>query len=346
MKKTLLTLCLLFFSACENEYVENYEQTQSFVEQKAEVLNELDDFSLENIWEFDDIELFYTPQSKSFNLIDKIVSQIENADEKVYLSTYIFTEKRIFAALKNAQKKWIDVRVLMEKNVYKAPFLNNNRYEDLESAWVNVAWADPDDYSLNHTKMLIIDDSVIISTGNYSYSSFAYNREFFMQIWDPDFVSLLTDVYLADFAGDIYTDYDERLIMSPLLTRSKFSTLVSSAQESIQIYSQTFSDDTLEQELSEAVQNWIDVEIIFPELDQISSNQESYDIFTKAWVTVHTMKKPKLHAKAMLIDKKYLYLWSINFSYYSIEENREIWVIITNPEIIDKFLWVYKSDKN
>ncbi len=346
MKKTLLTLCLLFFSACENEYVENYEQTQSFVEQKAEVLNELDDFSLENIWEFDDIELFYTPQSKSFNLIDKIVSQIENADEKVYLSTYIFTEKRIFAALKNAQKKWIDVRVLMEKNVYKAPFLNNNRYEDLESAWVNVAWADPDDYSLNHTKMLIIDDSVIISTGNYSYSSFAYNREFFMQIWDPDFVSLLTDVYLADFAGDIYTDYDERLIMSPLLTRSKFSTLVSSAQESIQIYSQTFSDDTLEQELSEAVQNWIDVEIIFPELDQISSNQESYDIFTKAGVTVHTMKKPKLHAKAMLIDKKYLYLWSINFSYYSIEENREIWVIITNPEIIDKFLWVYKSDKN
>ena len=346
MKKTLLTLCLLFFSACENEYVENYEQTQSFVEQKAEVLNELDDFSLENIWEFDDIELFYTPQSKSFNLIDKIVSQIENADEKVYLSTYIFTEKRIFAALKNAQKKWIDVRVLMEKNVYKAPFLNNNRYEDLESAWVNVAWADPDDYSLNHTKMLIIDDSVIISTGNYSYSSFAYNREFFMQIWDPDFVSLLTDVYLADFAGDIYTDYDERLIMSPLLTRSKFSTLVSSAQESIQIYSQTFSDDTLEQELSEAVQNWIDVEIIFPELDQISSNQESYDIFTKAGVTVHTMKKPKLHAKAMLIDKKYLYLWSKNFSYYSIEENREIWVIITNPEIIDKFLWVYKSDKN
>jgi phosphatidylserine/phosphatidylglycerophosphate/cardiolipin synthase-like enzyme len=50
------------------------------------------------------------------------------------------------------------------------------------------------------------------------------------------------------------------------------------------------------------------------------------------------MKKPKLHAKALLIDDKYLYLGSINFSYYSIEENREIGLIITNPEIIEKFL--------
>lgn len=345
MKKTLFLLCLIFFSSCENEYVQNYEKTQSFIEQKTEVLEELDNFTLENIPEFQNIELFYTPQSKSFNLIEKLTDKIDNATEKVYLSSYIFTEKRVFEAIKKAQKRWIDVRVIMEKNVYKAPFLNNNRYKDLESAWVNVVWSDPDDYSLNHTKMLIVDNEVIISTGNYSYSSFAYNREFFVQIWDPDFVKMLTQIYLADFAWDIYTDYDKRLIMSPLLTRHKFSHMVANAKESIKIYSQTFSDDTLEEELSEALTRWINVEIIFPELDDIASNQESYDIFTKAWVTVHTMKKPKLHAKAMLIDDSYLYLGSINFSYYSIEENREIGVIITNPEIIEKFLKVYNWDK-
>jgi phosphatidylserine/phosphatidylglycerophosphate/cardiolipin synthase-like enzyme len=47
--------------------------------------------------------------------------------------------------------------------------------------------------------MLIIDDEALISTGNYSYSSFAYNREFFMQIRDPDFVEKLTQVFDADF---------------------------------------------------------------------------------------------------------------------------------------------------
>jgi len=47
--------------------------------------------------------------------------------------------------------------------------------------------------------MLIIDNEVIVSTGNYSYSSFAYNREFFIQIRDTDFVNKLTQVFDADF---------------------------------------------------------------------------------------------------------------------------------------------------
>jgi len=346
MKKIFLIFCLVFFSWCEeNAYVENYQKTVQYSEQKVEVLEELDNFSFENIEEFKDIELFYTPQSENFNLLNIFVEKINSATEKVYLSSYIFTEKRIFEAIKNAQKRGIDVRVMMEKNVYKAPFLNNNRYNDLEKAWVNVVWSNPDNYSLNHTKLLIIDDEAIVSTGNYSYSSFAYNREFFINIWDPDFVSLLTETYLADFAGEKNTAYDNRLVLSPLLTRDKFSYMVANAQESIKIYSQTFSDNTLEEELSDAVDRWISVEVIFPELDDIASNQESYDIFTKAWVQVHTMKKPKLHAKAMLVDDRYLYLGSIDFSYYSIEENREIWVIITNPDIIEKFLWVWERDK-
>lgn len=346
MKKILFPIFLiLLLSGCENSYTENYQQQAQYQEVREQVSESLDSFSIENIQAFNDIELYFTPQTKSFNLIDKIVAKITNAQEKVYLSSYIFTEKRVFEALKKAQTRGIDVRVIMEKNVYKAPFLNNTRYKDLESHGVNVVWSNPENYSLNHTKMLIIDDEAIISTGNYSYSSFAYNREFFVEIWDTDFVILLNNIFLADFAGEKYTTYDSRLVLSPTLTRKKFTTLVSSAKESIKIYSQTFSDDTLEEELISAQNKWIQVEIIFPELDDIVSNTESYNIFYDAWVDIFTMKKPKLHAKALLIDNKYLYLWSINFSYYSIEENREIWVLITNPNIIEKFLWVWETDK-
>ncbi len=345
IKIILLLLLIWVFSWCQNEYITHYKKSVDYWNQKTTTLSQLSNFKLEDIQEFQDIKLYYTPQSWSFNLINIITDKINSAEKRVYLSSYIFTEKRIFEALKKAQKRGIDVRVIMEKNVYKAPFLNNTRYNDLESWWVNVVWSNPDNYSLNHTKLLIIDDRAVISTGNYSYSSFAYNRDFFIEIWDSDFVEMLTEIYLADFSWEKYTDYDHRLIMSPLLTRHKFSTLVENAEESIKIYSQTFSDDTLEQELSNAVQRWISVEIIFPELKDIASNKESQDIFKTAWVTVNTMKKPKLHAKAMLIDDSYLYIWSINFSYYSIEKNREIWVLITNPEIIEKFLWIWDKDK-
>jgi phosphatidylserine/phosphatidylglycerophosphate/cardiolipin synthase-like enzyme len=345
IKIIFLLLLAVVFSWCQNDFTAHHQKTADYKKQKIVVQEYLKKFRPENIQEFKSIELYHTPQSKSFNLLGKIVNRINWAQERVYLSSYIFTEKRIFEALQNAQKRGIDVKVLMEKNVYKAPFLNNNRFRDLESAWVEVAWSNPDLYSLNHTKLLIIDDKAIVSTGNYSYSSFAYNREFFLQIWDTDFVDILTQIFRSDYIWEANTHYDDRLVLSPLLTRSKFSTLVSSAQDSIKIYSQTFSDDTLEVELSKAVQAWIDVQIIFPELKEIESNRESYKIFTDAWVQVHTLKKPKLHAKAMLVDDTYLYIGSINFSYYSIEQNREIGLLITNPEIIEKFLQVWKQDK-
>lgn len=340
----LLLIVAVIFWWCNNEYREHYQKQISFSEQKQQVTQGLENFQLQNIKHFQDIALYYTPQSENFNLISILTEKIDKAEKQVYLSSYIFTEKRVLEALKKAQKRWIDVRVTMEKNVYKAPFLNNSRYNELEKSGVNVAWSNPENYSLNHTKLLIIDDEAFISTGNYSYSSFAYNREFFIQIWDIDFVNMLKEIYLADYAWVKNTAYDDRLVLSPLLTRSKFSQLVDSAQKSIQIYSQTFSDDLLESQLSSAIKRWVEVEVIFPELSDISSNTESYNIFRNAWITVHTMKKPKLHAKAMLVDKKYLYIWSINFSYYSIEENREIWLLIANPKIIEKFLKVWEID--
>jgi phosphatidylserine/phosphatidylglycerophosphate/cardiolipin synthase-like enzyme len=51
-----------------------------------------------------------------------------------------------------------------------------------------------------------------------------------------------------------------------------------------------------------------------------------------------------MHAKAILIDEKFLFIWSINFSTYSIDQNREIWILIINNEIINNFLNIFNQD--
>jgi phosphatidylserine/phosphatidylglycerophosphate/cardiolipin synthase-like enzyme len=51
-----------------------------------------------------------------------------------------------------------------------------------------------------------------------------------------------------------------------------------------------------------------------------------------------------MHAKAILIDNKYLFIWSINFSNYSIDKNREVWILINNSKIIKDFLNIYNQD--
>jgi phosphatidylserine/phosphatidylglycerophosphate/cardiolipin synthase-like enzyme len=63
---------------------------------------QLGDFSLENIKEIEDIEIYDTPNKQ---LLNDIVQQIDSAKEKIYLEVYIFTEKRIREALKRAQTR-------------------------------------------------------------------------------------------------------------------------------------------------------------------------------------------------------------------------------------------------
>jgi phosphatidylserine/phosphatidylglycerophosphate/cardiolipin synthase-like enzyme len=63
-----------------------------------------------------------------------------------------------------------------------------------------------------------------------------------------------------------------------------------------------------------------------------------------AWIEIIVLPKYKMHAKAILIDDKYLFIWSINFSDYSIDKNREVWILLKNTDIIDKFLDIFKQD--
>jgi phosphatidylserine/phosphatidylglycerophosphate/cardiolipin synthase-like enzyme len=51
-----------------------------------------------------------------------------------------------------------------------------------------------------------------------------------------------------------------------------------------------------------------------------------------------------MHSKAILIDKKYLFLGSINFSNYSLDSNREVGILLINKKNIEKFLEIFNKD--
>jgi len=58
----------------------------------------------------------------------------------------------------------VDVKILLENNPYQAPYLNDSHYNDFKDAGIDVRWSDPLNYSLNHAKLLIIDERTYVST--------------------------------------------------------------------------------------------------------------------------------------------------------------------------------------
>jgi phosphatidylserine/phosphatidylglycerophosphate/cardiolipin synthase-like enzyme len=56
------------------------------------------------------------------------------------------------------------VKVILEASPYKAPYMNKKHFSFLESKGVDIVWSNAQNYSLNHTKIMLIDDELILST--------------------------------------------------------------------------------------------------------------------------------------------------------------------------------------
>lgn len=342
MKKLLFIIIVLFLlPSCTNEYIDFHKDKQVYEESIVNTEENLEEFSLEDIKIFDDIRIEKNP---NLELLEEINKMISNAKEKIYLEMYILTEKTIQESLKEAHNKWLEIKIILEKNVYMAPWMNKNAYENLTKAGVDVVWSDTEEYSLDHTKMAIIDDEVIISTGNFSYSSFKSNREFLIFLKDDDLREKLEKIFLNDFYGKYEIIYDTNLILSPHYTREKFYKLLESATENIDIYAQNISDRDFLEKIIQKDSEWIDVRIILPPIKDLESNSEEIEMMRSGWIEVIEVSKPYIHAKSLIIDNEIIYVWSINFSYYSIDENKEIWLIIKNPEIVEFLINSFEED--
>ncbi|MDD5213529.1 MAG: phosphatidylserine/phosphatidylglycerophosphate/cardiolipin synthase family protein [Candidatus Gracilibacteria bacterium] len=341
MKKIISLILLFSLLSCSNNYTNFHENKDNFDVNKTEIKENLSNFSLSNLREFESIEISATPDKK---LLKEIVKKIDEAKARIFVEVYIFTEKDLQKALVRAKKRGIDVKVIMEKNVYKAGNLNKKTSDNFAKNNIETVWASDTNFALTHTKMMIIDDARIISTGNYSYSTFSKNREFFIFVKDEKLLGNLLNIFNADFTYKKEIIYDENLILSPYYTREKFDILLKSAKKSIKMYIQNFGDTDILEILKSKQKEGIDIEIIMPDLKALPANKEEIVELDKAGIKYKLLKSPYIHAKGILVDDKYLYLGSVNMSYYSIEKNREIGLLIKEQKIISKFNEVFSLD--
>lgn len=343
MKKILfLVMSLFFLFSCSNEYKTFHEENNKKIESEKYIKQQVSNFSFEDVKYLSGITLTQTPDTK---YLDEIAKKVENAKNRVYLEVYILTETRLQTALKKAHKNWVEVKVLLEKNVYKAPSLNKKSYENLSKSWIDVKYSNPDNYALNHTKMLFIDDEVILSTWNYSYSSFKYNKEFFLNIKNKEINEYFLNIFNADFAWEKLNTYHPNLVLSPFYTREKLDYIIKNAKKEIKIYANNIWDVKILNLLKEAREKGIIVDIIIPSLEKVSSNKDEVEFFKINNINFkHTTWKIQNHAKSILVDDKILYIWSINFSTASIERNREIWILLINEDLIKKFKIFFDKD--
>jgi cardiolipin synthase len=273
-----------------------------------------------------------------------IVNGIKAAQKSIDLEIYLLSDKYVVQSLIDAEKRGVNVRVILEENPYKRYGANKEVKDKLSHYGIQTRWANKV-YNFTHSKFLVIDNATgYILTMNLTKSSFTKNREFGIIVTSEREVSNLEKIFQSDWERKPYTPQKDALIVSPENSREKLENFLASSNKSILIYAEEMEDEETENLLIKKAKEGISVYVILASPDIITSNGDAGKYLSLNGVHIGYLASPFVHAKTAVIDDTSLYVGSINFSENSIDKNREVGIIVANEEIAKKVSGIFYKD--
>lgn len=275
--------------------------------------------------------------------IDPLLTRIEAATKEILVEVYIISDPQIMAELIAADQRGVQVRIILEQRTFGGNTLNQKSKKILEEGGVEVRWSQKR-FRFTHEKVIVFDDEeACILNENLSASAFLKNREFSVCTGDQAQVKSLQDIFQADWTGQIIDSFEQNLVVSPVNSRAKLLSLLRQAESHIEIVMEVFEDEETTAILKEKAQK-MSVRILFPTPEQILANKKAAEEIGRGGGWVRKLANPYLHAKLILVDGERAYVGSVNLSANSFDENREVGIIVSQPEIVSRFLAIFESD--
>lgn len=297
---------------------------------------------VEASWPIDDVvastwSLWISP----YDTEQKLTTLLWSTKNILYIQTYDFTHKNIRELVKKLALWWTDVRIMQENKKFQQyadtyqqvvgffSGISNVQIQSDENLWTMYL----------HTKLDLLDDQYIIKTANLTQSAFK-NREYFFVWSDPVIWENLHALFLKDRTWILIQkeDIHPNIAVCPINCRDVVEWLIANAQSSIRLQTQYVVDDKVINLLKE--KRNFDLKINVADVD---ANDDILYYFGPG--VARYLPKPYVHAKMLLIDDTYLLIWSINMSDNSMDNNRELWIVVTDPDVIAAYQAQFDRDR-
>jgi cardiolipin synthase A/B len=284
------------------------------------------------------VGVFIQPEDGRQPILDELAAARRTVDLQVYL----LTDNEIINALVAADRRGVRVRVILEENPFGGPGTQPEIYERLRDSGVEVRWA-PDPYRFAHIKTFVIDDAVaIIMNLNLSKSAFTNNREFAAITTRPGEVAEAEAIFEADWAGTADPP-DGPLVVSPSSSRRELLELIESARTSLDIYAEVVRDPEAVAALTDAARRGVTVRVIVP-TERDENAREVYFGLMDDDVAVRTIPGLYVHAKLIVADERRAFIGSQNFTATSLDQNRELGLLIDDPALLARLDQTFETD--
>jgi len=278
--------------------------------------------------------------------IAPVIQMIQGAEKSIDLVMYELEDTQVENALISAEKNGVAVRVLLNEGNYGAQpsTYSAAAYRYLQTGGVSVHWS-PSYFALTHQKTMIVDGSrAVIMTFNLTPQYYSTDRDFGIVDKDPADIAAIEAAFNDDWQDkkDTAASGDD-LIWSPGAD-TELLAMINSSRKSLCIENEEMSDTPVVNALISAVKRGVNVEIVMTYSSDWSAN------FTKlaaAGVKIRTYAADAalyIHAKLILSDADTAFVGSQNFSASSLQDNRELGIMLTDANIINSLSATFQSD--
>ncbi|HZT95832.1 MAG TPA: phospholipase D-like domain-containing protein [Chloroflexota bacterium] len=275
--------------------------------------------------------------------VTPLIKLIDHAQNRIFVSAYILSQKRIVRALDRAEAQGVDVLVLLDKTPFGITGQPEQMYSQLHAAGIGVQWS-PAWFQFAHAKFMVLDDhTLVLSSANFTLAGFAHDRDFVLFDHSPADVREADNIFRADWDRIAPQLTDSNLLVSPSNARSKLDQLIARAKHSLDLYSEEVLDAGIVARLARDARHGVRVRIIATTVSAAATR-----ILAAAHARVKSgtasARSLYVHAKAIVVDNRLAFLGSENISTTSLNDNRELGVVVRDPYVVGRLELTFSSD--
>lgn len=298
------------------------------------------------------LSLFKLPDDGTTPIIAAIDAAKTSIDFKIYMVTLSGPAKDVVDALIRAAGRGVQVRTLIEAFPYsplgapKPGGVNVDAVKALMAGGVKVMYSRPE-FKYTHEKSLVIDSNVtFIMTLNITKSSFTANREFGVISRRPIDVETVKGVFLADWVGETpRVPINPNIVISPNNSRPQIMGLIAGAQKSLVFESNSLMDPAIVALAGARAKAGVDVQVELAASREINGNDKVAKLLQDAGLTkIRFLGAPYIHAKVVIADGQKAYVGSENLTSNSLDNNREMGILLDDPTMVGELLKTAAAD--
>lgn len=282
--------------------------------------------------------------------VQPVLDFIASAQRSLLIKQFTFTEPSLVAAVIERHRAGVAVRVMLNPQRSGGDRANDETFEQLSDAGVNVQWSNPTFY-VTHEKSIVVDEqAALVATFNLCEKYFTVTRDYGVITTDRQQVAQIVEVFDSDWS---HTDWDSTvyrgLLWSNSNSRYHMAKFIDTAEHRLRIQHPKYVDAVILDHVAAAVGRGVSVHVLCGGRHGIS-DWDILDTFAslrtlrRFGVKVRKQKNLRVHAKLVIVDDHEALVGSMNIDRSAFDLRRELGITVVDPAAVGQLSQVFDAD--